>query len=162
MSCFEKKLVIHSSYCEKTIVLWFWTKANYSRLSCHLSLTVFDRSFPLIELKLAIMLIKKYSTVGSQPAWQHPGLLITICITNSLKIFALVNFHEVLMLLFKNLCIRLTYPRNRTLHDLSDTEMKSTARSFPVAMSTVLVASKMFFIFPIDPGYRHKWRHATQ
>ena len=35
LSSFEEKWVIHSSYCEKTIVFCFWTKANYSRLSCH-------------------------------------------------------------------------------------------------------------------------------
>ena len=27
--------MIYSSYCEKTIIFCFWTKANYSRLSCH-------------------------------------------------------------------------------------------------------------------------------
>ena len=31
---FEDKWVIHSSYCEKTIVFCFWIKANYYRLSC--------------------------------------------------------------------------------------------------------------------------------
>ena len=35
VSRFEEKWVIHSSYCEKTIVFCFWIKANYSRLSCH-------------------------------------------------------------------------------------------------------------------------------
>ena len=35
VSNFEDKWVIHSSYCEKTIVFCFWIKANYSRLSCH-------------------------------------------------------------------------------------------------------------------------------
>ena len=35
VSSFEEKWVIHSSYCEKTIVFYFWIKANYSRLSCH-------------------------------------------------------------------------------------------------------------------------------
>ena len=35
VSSFEEKWVIHSSYCEKTVVFCFWTKANYSRLSCH-------------------------------------------------------------------------------------------------------------------------------
>ena len=35
VSSFEEKLVIYSSYCEKTVVFCFWTKANYSRLSCH-------------------------------------------------------------------------------------------------------------------------------
>ena len=35
VSSFEEKWVIHSSYCEKTIVFCFWIKANYSRLSCH-------------------------------------------------------------------------------------------------------------------------------
>ena len=35
VSNFEEKSVIHSSYCEKTIVFCFSTKANYSRLSCH-------------------------------------------------------------------------------------------------------------------------------
>ena len=35
VSNFEEKLVIHSSYCEKTIVFCFWTKPNYSRLSSH-------------------------------------------------------------------------------------------------------------------------------
>ena len=35
MSSFEEKLVIHSSYCERTIVFCLSTKANYSRLSCH-------------------------------------------------------------------------------------------------------------------------------
>ena len=35
VSNFEEKWMIHSSYCEKTIVFCFWTKANYSRLSCH-------------------------------------------------------------------------------------------------------------------------------
>ena len=31
VSNFEDKWVVHSSYCEKTIVLSFWIKANYSR-----------------------------------------------------------------------------------------------------------------------------------
>ena len=35
VSFFEEKLVIHSSYCEKTIVFCFWTKANYSCSSYH-------------------------------------------------------------------------------------------------------------------------------
>ena len=35
MSVFEEKLVIHSSYCEKTTVFRFWTKADYSCFSCH-------------------------------------------------------------------------------------------------------------------------------
>ena len=35
VSSFEEKWVIHSSYCEKTIVFCFWTKANYSHLSFH-------------------------------------------------------------------------------------------------------------------------------
>ena len=35
VSSFEEKWVIHSSYCEKTIVFCVWIKANYSRLSCH-------------------------------------------------------------------------------------------------------------------------------
>ena len=35
VSSFVKKWVLHSSYCEKTIVFPFWIKANYSRLSCH-------------------------------------------------------------------------------------------------------------------------------
>ena len=35
VSSFEEKLVIYSSCCEKTIVFCFWTKGNYSRLSCH-------------------------------------------------------------------------------------------------------------------------------
>ena len=35
VSSFEEKWVIHSSYCEKTIVFYFLIKANYSRLSCH-------------------------------------------------------------------------------------------------------------------------------
>ena len=35
VSNFEENWVTHSSYCEKTIVFCFWTKANYSRLSCH-------------------------------------------------------------------------------------------------------------------------------
>ena len=35
VSSFEDKWVIHSSYCEKTIVFCFWIKAYYSRLSCH-------------------------------------------------------------------------------------------------------------------------------
>ena len=35
VSNFIEKLVIHSSYCEKTIVFCFWTKANYSHLTCH-------------------------------------------------------------------------------------------------------------------------------
>ena len=35
VSSFEEKWVIHSSYCEKTIVFCFWIKANYSLLSCH-------------------------------------------------------------------------------------------------------------------------------
>ena len=35
VSSFEDKWVIHSSCCEKTIVICFWIKANYSRLSCH-------------------------------------------------------------------------------------------------------------------------------
>ena len=35
VSSFEEKWVIHSSYCEKTIVFCFWIKANYSSLSCH-------------------------------------------------------------------------------------------------------------------------------
>ena len=35
VSSFEEKWVIHLSYCEKTIVFCFLTKANYSRLSCH-------------------------------------------------------------------------------------------------------------------------------
>ena len=35
VSSFEEKWVIHSYYCEKTIVFCFWIKANYSRLSCH-------------------------------------------------------------------------------------------------------------------------------
>ena len=35
VSSFEENWVIHSSYCEKTIVFCFWIKANYSRLSCH-------------------------------------------------------------------------------------------------------------------------------
>ena len=35
VSSFEDKWVMHSSYCEKTIVFCFWIKANYSRLSCH-------------------------------------------------------------------------------------------------------------------------------
>ena len=35
VSSFEVKLVIYSSYCEKTIAFCFCTKANYSRLSCH-------------------------------------------------------------------------------------------------------------------------------
>ena len=35
VSSFEEKWVIHSSYCEKTIVFCFSIKANYSHLSCH-------------------------------------------------------------------------------------------------------------------------------
>ena len=35
VSVFEEKLVIHSSYCEKTTVFCFWSKANYSLFSCH-------------------------------------------------------------------------------------------------------------------------------
>ena len=35
VSSFEEKLVIYSSYCEKSIVFCFWTKVNYSPLSCH-------------------------------------------------------------------------------------------------------------------------------
>ena len=35
VSSFEEKWVIHSSYCEKMIIFYFWIKANYSRLSCH-------------------------------------------------------------------------------------------------------------------------------
>ena len=35
VSSFEGKLMIHSSYCEKSIVFCFWTKANYSRLSSY-------------------------------------------------------------------------------------------------------------------------------
>ena len=35
VSSFEEKWVIHSSYCEKTIAFCFWTKDNYSHLSCH-------------------------------------------------------------------------------------------------------------------------------
>ena len=32
---FKEKLVINSSYFEKTIVFCFWTKAYYPHLSCH-------------------------------------------------------------------------------------------------------------------------------
>ena len=35
VSSFEVNLVKYSSYCKKTIVFCFWTKANYYRLSCH-------------------------------------------------------------------------------------------------------------------------------
>ena len=35
VSSFKEKGVVHSFYCEKTIVFCFWIKANYSRLSCH-------------------------------------------------------------------------------------------------------------------------------
>ena len=35
VSSFEEKWVIHSSYCEKTIVFCVWIKANYSCLSFH-------------------------------------------------------------------------------------------------------------------------------
>ena len=35
VSSFEEKWVIHSSYCEKTIVFCFWIKVNYSLLSRH-------------------------------------------------------------------------------------------------------------------------------
>ena len=35
VSFFEEKLVIHCSYCEKTMIFCVWTKANYSRFSYH-------------------------------------------------------------------------------------------------------------------------------
>ena len=35
VSFFEQKLMIHSSYCEKTTAFCFWTKTDYSRFSCY-------------------------------------------------------------------------------------------------------------------------------
>ena len=58
MSFYEEKLVIHPSYCEKTIVLCFWTKANYSRFSC-LSNEIWNQATFLCLLLTACKLSNK-------------------------------------------------------------------------------------------------------
>ena len=58
VSSFEEKLVIHSCYCEKTIVFCFWKRASYSRVSC-LSNEIWNQAKFLCSLLTACKIANK-------------------------------------------------------------------------------------------------------